>query len=90
MSKWEHCPDCAFTAGHAERCRYYGLTMREARAQNVRDQAEHIALHTPLPATWRAGVEMTDALQQEIVAYGIEVALQALTDNYQNREDYAS
>lgn len=44
MSKWEHCPECAFSAGHAERCRYYGLTIREAQARHNREKAERIAL----------------------------------------------
>lgn len=45
-----------------------------------REKAEQIARSTPLPATWASGVEMTDALAEEIVAYGTRTALAALTD----------
>jgi hypothetical protein len=53
---------------------------RERMDATRQERAEKIAREAPLPAAWRAGVDMTDALQDEIVAYGAACALQALTE----------
>lgn len=56
-------------------------TRAEILAESREMRAAEIAQSAPLPATWRAGVDMTDTLQAEITAYGAACALQALTES---------
>ena len=64
----------------AERRHGEAVRRETARQERRQERAQHIARNTPLPATWRASVEMTTVLQAEIVAYGAACARWAMNE----------
>lgn len=79
---YDDCPVCERqTRYDGDRCtecgRLWGIdySREDIAARLLHETAEGIANSTPLPATWRAGVDITPELLPYLVEYGTACAL---------------